>query len=224
MIALDLPLIGPAASILEAARALIKTSPRLAILLHGSPGVGKTHLLDLLALELTGGSQFAIERVNGQSVSVDLIRQWRERGVYGNLFAAWTVKRIDELDHAGGSAAAEMLTLLDYLPKNVAILATTNDYAKLRAASKGRLETRFKVMRVDSPSIEQATAFLRSRFKLPAKVAEAIARGAVPDGCLPSEGVNMRACVEDAQTYLAARSVAQAATPRVVRPEGEVPA
>lgn len=223
MIALDLPLIGPAASVLEAARALVRSNDRLAILTHGNPGGGKSHLLDLLARDLTGGSPFAIEQCNGQSVSVDLVRQWRERGGYGNLFADWTVKRIDELDHAGGSASAELLTFLDYLPKNVAILASTNDYGKLRAASKGRLETRFKVLRVDSPSIEQAVAYLRQQFKLTAKVADAIARGAVPDGCLPSEGVNMRACVEDARTYIAARSVAAVTPPRVVR-ESEVPA
>jgi chromosomal replication initiation ATPase DnaA len=221
VIALDLPLIGPAASILEAARALAQSTERLAILLHGTPGVGKTHLLDLLALELTR-SKFAIEHVNGQSVSVDLVRQWRERGCYGNLFSDWTVKRIDELDHAGGSASAELLTLLDYLPPRVAILATTNDYGKLRGASKGRLETRFKVFRVDAPSIEQAVAFLRGRFKLPAKVADAIARGAVPDGCLPSEGVNMRACIEDAQTYIAARAVASVTPLRAVKMESEV--
>jgi chromosomal replication initiation ATPase DnaA len=220
VIALDLPLIGPAASVLEAARAVAKKAERTAILVYGNPGVGKTHLLDLLALELTG-SKFAIEHVNGQSVSVDLVRQWRERGCYGNLFSDWTVKRIDELDHAGGSASAELLTLLDYLPPRVAILATTNDYAKLRAASKGRLETRFKIFRVDSPSIEQAVSFLRARFKLGVKVAEAIARGAVPDGCLPSEGVNMRACIEDAQTYLAARVVATATPLRVVKKESE---
>lgn len=219
MIALDLPLIGPAASVLDAARAIAAGTERLAILLHGFPGVGKTHLLDVLALELTG-SKFAIEHVNGQSVSVDLVRQWRERGPYGNLFSEWTVKRIDELDHASGSASAEMLTYLDYLPKRAAILATTNDYAKLRAASKGRLETRFKVFRVDAPSIEQAVALMRSRFKLPVKVAEAIARGAVPDGSLPSEGVNMRACIEDAQTYIAARTVAAVTPLQVVKESG----
>jgi hypothetical protein len=84
------------------------------------------------------------------------------------------------------------------------------------------LETRFKVFRVDAPAIEDAAAYLRERFKIPVAVAREIARGAVPDGCLPSEGVNMRACVEDAEGYLAARIVAAATPPRVVRKESEV--
>jgi SpoVK/Ycf46/Vps4 family AAA+-type ATPase len=219
MIRLELPLIGPAVSFLETARALAGTHDRVAVLAYGSPGVGKTHALDQLALELTG-SKFAIEQVNGQSVSVDLVRQWRERGAYGNLFSDWTVKRIDELDHAGGSASAELLTWLDYLAPRTAVLATTNDYAKLRAASKGRLETRFKVFRVDAPQIEEAVSYLRERFKIPVAVAREIARNAIPDGCLPSEGVNMRACVEDAEGYLAARLVAVNTPFRVVKKEG----
>lgn len=223
MIRLDLPLIGPALATLEAARAITRQTDRVAILLHGSPGVGKSHILDTLAIELTG-SKFAIEHHNGQSVSVDLVRQWRERSGYGNLFSDWTVKRVDELDHTGGSAAAELLTWLDYLPTRTAILATTNDYAKLRAASKGRLETRFKVFRVDAPESADAAEYLRARYKLPIAIARDIARGAVPDGCLASEGVNMRCCIEDAEAYLAARVVASVTPLRSVRLESEVPA
>lgn len=221
MIRLDLPLIGPAVSFLETARVVAGRHDRFGILAYGSPGVGKTHALDQLAAELTG-SPFAVEHVNGQSLTVDLVRQWRERGVYGNLFSDWTVKRIDELDHAGGSASAELLSLLDYLAPRTCILATTNDYAKLRAASKGRLETRFKVFRVDGPSVEEAASYLRSRFKIPATVAREISRAAVPEGCLPTEGVNMRACVEDAEGYIAARVVASATPLKVVKKESEV--
>lgn len=207
MIALELPLIGPAASVLGAARELARERDRLAILTEGNPGVGKSHLLDLLAVELTR-SHFAIERVNGQSLGIELVREWRERAAYGNLFSDWTVKRIDELDLASASAMAELLTYLDYLTPRHAVLATTNDYGKLRANSKGRLETRFVRFHVEPPSVEEAIAFLRRHKQVPAAIAKAIAHGAVPEGCLASEGVNMRACLRDVDGYFSARASA----------------
>jgi hypothetical protein len=209
MIALEFPLIGPAASVLGAARELRKresTAP-LAILCEGNPGVGKSHLLDLLALELTK-SPFAIERVNGQSLGIDLVREWRERAAYGNLFSDWTVKRIDELDEASASATNELLTYLDYLAPRHAVLATTNKYAKLRANNKGRLETRFVRFHVGAPSVDDAFGFLRKYKHLSVGVAKSIALGSVPEGCLPTEGVNMRACIKDADGYFAAKEAA----------------
>ena len=210
MIRLDLPLIGPAVSVMETARALAARHDRLAILLHGDPGVGKSHVLDLLAIELTG-SPFAIEQMNGQSIGIENVREWRQRAGYGNLFSRWTVKRLDELDQASSSARAELLSYLDYLPAGVAVLATTNNYARLRAESKGRLETRFKTFRVDAPSVQDARQYMRRHFRIPGTAALAIAQGAVPDGCLPSEGVNMRACIEDAEAFAAAISAGRAA-------------
>lgn len=207
MITLELPLIGPAASVLGAARELGSDRSALAILCEGNPGVGKSHLLDLLALELTR-SPFAIERVNGQSLGIEVVREWRERAAYGNLFSDWTVKRIDEIDLASGSAIAELLTYLDYLTPCHAVLATTNDYSKLRANSKGRLETRFVRFHVGPPSVEEAIAFLRKHKHLPAAIAKSIALGSVPEGCLATEGVNMRACLRDADGYFAARGSA----------------
>ena len=98
--------------------------------------------------------------MNGQSLSIDLVRQWRERSSYGNLFSAIAVKRIDEIDQASSSAVAEMLSYLDYLPAGTYVVATTNEFAKLRAACKGRLETRFVRYRVDSPSVADTAALL----------------------------------------------------------------
>ena len=91
-------LIGPAATVLVAARAHLQRATSVALLFDGDPGVGKTHLADQLALELAG-HPLAIERVNGQSVSVDLVRAWSAASAYGNLFGSWTVKRIDALDY-----------------------------------------------------------------------------------------------------------------------------
>jgi hypothetical protein len=207
MIALELPLIGPAASVLGAARELAKQKDRLAILCEGNPGVGKGHLLDLLARELTK-SPFAIEQINGQSLGIDVVRQWRERAAYGNLFSNWTVKRIDELDEASSSATNELLSYLDYLRPGHAILATTNNYGMLRANSKGRLETRFVRFHVGAPSVDDAVGFLKRYKQLPAAIAKSIALGSVPEGCLPTEGVNMRACLRDADGYFAAKEAA----------------
>lgn len=206
MIDLTLPLIGPAATVLATLRALLKQRDRVAVLAEGNPGGGKSHLLDQLALDLTG-NRFAIEQINGQSLKLEIVREWRERACYGNLFSAWTVKRIDELDHASASATAELLSYLDYLHPRVAVLATTNDYAKLRAASKGRLETRFVHVHVACPTIDEAAKYLRTRFRIPGAIALEIAKGAVPEGRLAvTDGVNMRACIKDAQGYLAARA------------------
>lgn len=197
-------LIGSAGVVLETAKELVRHAPHEAILLDGPPGVGKTHACDQLAWFLTG-SEFAIEHVNGQSLGVDTVRAWRERGPTGNLFASKTVKRIDELDQASSSAVAELLSLLDYMPPRFFVLATTNEYEKLRAQSKGRLETRFVRYTVTAPSVPQTARLLKRRHKLPLDVATAIARGAVPEGCLETEGCNVRAALKDARGYLAAK-------------------
>jgi MoxR-like ATPase len=207
MIDLSLPLIGPAAAVLATVRALAKQREQLAILAEGNPGGGKSHLLDVLALDLTK-SKFAIETINGQSLKIEIVREWRERACYGNLFSAWTVKRIDELDQASPSAQSELLTYIDYLQPRTAVLASTNEYAELRRRSGGRLETRFVRVCVECPSVADAARYLRTRFKIPAAVAAEIAKGAVPEGRLACEGVNMRACVKDVQGYLAAKEAA----------------
>lgn len=210
MIDQSLPLIGPAAKAYEVIKTLASQRGSLAVLLEGNPGVGKSHLLDKLALELTG-SKFAIEHVNGQSLNIQLVREWRERACYGNLFSDWTIKRIDELDLASPAATAELLSYLDYLQPRMAILATTNDYAKLRATSKGRLETRFNRFHIGAPTVTEGRDYLVAQFGIAPGIAETISRGAVPDGCLITEGVNMRCAVEDGKAFLAAKQTQQLA-------------
>jgi MoxR-like ATPase len=197
-------LIGPAAAVLAAARAIAAKRDPLALLLDGDPGVGKTLIADTLALELTG-SPHAIERVNGQSVSADLVREWRITAGWGNLFSARTVKRIDEIDKASTAGVAELLTHLDYLPRGHAVLATTNDFAALRSSWKGRLETRFIRLHVDAPAIAEIVPWLIRHCRIAAQQAQAIARGAVPDGML--DGVNVRAALLDAEALVAVQEL-----------------
>jgi len=200
-------LFGPAASILEAARALVAKSDRVALLLDGDPGVGKTELADQLAAEMTG-TPFAVETMNGQSVGIEVVRQWRERGCYGNLFSSWTVKRIDEVDQMSSSAISEMLTFLDTLPARHAVIVTTNEFGKLRQMTKGRLESRFVRLPVNAPTVADTSRELVRRFKLPAEHAQKIARGCVPDGFL--DGCNVRAAFNDARALGAIRTAKKA--------------
>jgi MoxR-like ATPase len=193
-------LFGPAASILEAARAVAAKRDRMALLFEGDPGIGKKLIADQLAIELTA-SPHAIETINGQSTGIEVVREWRERSCYGNLFSKWTVKRIEEIDLMSSSAMAEMLTYLDLLPAHHAILATTNEFAKLRQMTKGRLESRFIRFPVEAPTVAETTRELVRRFSLPADQAQTIARGAVPDGML--DGCNVRAAFHDAEALVA---------------------
>lgn len=189
-------LIGPAAAVMLAARAIAGRRDRIALLLDGWPGVGKTAIADALALEITG-SPHAIEHVNGQSVGADLVRGWRAASAYGNLFSPWTVKRIDEIDRASSAGVLELLTYLDYQRPHHAIIATTNDFAALKSSWKGRLETRFMRLPVEAPSILETAAHLVTRFRIPKVKATEIARGSVPDGEL--DGCNVRAATLDAE-------------------------
>ena len=197
-------LIGPAALVLRAARGITGKHNPIALLLEGDPGVGKGHVADTLALELTQ-SPHAIEQVNGQSLSVEIVRLWKHRCAYGNLFSDWTVKRVDEIDQASSSAMAELLTHLDYLRKWNAIIATTNEFAKLRTLCKGRLESRFIRFHVDAPSCEETSRFIAREYKIGIESARAIALGAVPEGCLPSVGCNVRTAINDARGLVAAK-------------------
>lgn len=200
MIRLDLPLCGPILDKLTMLRGL--KDDRFAVLLWGDPGTGKSHALDLLALEMTG-SKFAVEHFNGRDVTVDLVRQLKERGSYGNLFSKWTVKRFDELDTASDAAQGALLSWLDYLPPHYAVLATTNEYRKMTRVDKGRLPRRFKQYQVAAPTVDEAAGYLQAQLGIPPGIARKLARGAVPEGEL--DGVNMGAAVEDALATLSAR-------------------
>ena len=104
--------------------------------------------------------------------------------------------------------AALMGFQADKLPERHAVITTTNEFAKLRAATKGRLESRFIRLPVDAPTATETARELVRRFRIPADKAHAIARGAVPEGML--DGCNFRAALNDAEAFVAVRSATRA--------------
>lgn len=164
---------GVIATVLFHKAASFKTTKLPAIdrryLLTGEAGTGKTSLAMAVAAHITGCTVQQIldrqatnvEWVNGQSVSVDTVRKWREQGHYMPLYGSHIVQIVDEIDSISLAAANEILSYLDSLPSHAMMLATTN---KPVEALPDRLQSRFKVHRF--PKVDQATiaSYLKSKF------------------------------------------------------------
>lgn len=159
-------LIGPAATV-DGILALMADDLRhdphanVKTLLYGAPGVGKTQICERLALNLTGGSPFACESINGKELDLAKVKEWRHAMRYGNIFSEWDVKIINEVDKASTDAQVLMLTLLDELPPRRAILTTSN--LELKNLSE-RFQTRFMQYAVDAPATEDIVSLLAQRF------------------------------------------------------------
>lgn len=149
-------LIGPAGQIdailtLMAEDVKIDHTQNVKLLLYGPPGVGKTELVNRLAMRLTGDCPFGVGSVNGKELDLAKVKQWRESMRYGNIFSDFSVKIVNEIDRASNDAQVLMLTLLDELPARRAILCTSN----LNLGSLAdRFQTRFMQYKVAAPATE----------------------------------------------------------------------
>jgi len=80
-----------------------RASGPLKILLYGCPGTGKTELIKMSAVQLTGlpldksGNSFATESVNGKNVNSEMIRRWMEGLAYRPMYR-FEVKLVNEID------------------------------------------------------------------------------------------------------------------------------
>jgi DNA polymerase III subunit delta' len=162
-------------------------------LFTGPPGVGKTSLAEAFAAALAG-HPLAIERTNGQSCTIDLVREWRNSGVYRPLFGKISVKLVDEIDAASSAAANELRSYLDHLPEHMVFLATTN---KSVDQLQEQLQSRFQVWKFSPVPADTLATWLVEKFKITAHRAQEIA--------LTTEG-NVRAAIGDALTTLNAQN------------------
>ncbi len=164
-------------------------SATMKLLLYGPPGVGKTSVVELVALQLAG-SPLAIEDYNGREVTVDLVRDWMKQLPYGSLFGAWSVKIVNELDRCSREAQDLLLTYLDRLPPGRAFLGTSNLQLDLLTE---RFQTRFQAIKLLPPTTEELAAFLSAHWAVPSVPANQIAVGS--GGCV-------RAALADLESYL----------------------
>jgi replication-associated recombination protein RarA len=173
----------------KAKRLASDPSATMKLLLYGPPGVGKTSVVEIVALQLAG-TPLAIEDYNGREVTVDLVREWMRQLPYGSLFGAWSVKIVNELDRCSREAQDLLLSYLDRLPPGRAFLGTSNLQLDLLTE---RFQTRFQAIKLLPPTTEELAAFLNAHWAVPSITANQIAVGS--GGCV-------RAALADLESYL----------------------
>jgi len=167
----------------------------LKVLLYGSPGTGKTELIKLSAVQLTGlpldksGNSFATESISGKNVNSEMIRRWME-GLSYRPMHRFEVKCVNEIDRMHPDSQVLILDYLDAMGEGRAFFATSN--LELNQLTE-RFESRLQQFRVSSPAAEEIAAFLVSRWGIRKARALEIARGA---------NGNVRAACLDAQSVL----------------------
>jgi replication-associated recombination protein RarA len=143
----------------------------LKLCFYGPPGCGKTTLANMAAATLAA-HKLEIESINGRDLTIDTVRDWQRNACYGSLFGGWRVKIINEMDLVPLAAQDLLLSYLDTLPAGVAIIGTSNE---TRDTLSERFCSRFQQIKVNPPDSDEVSAWLQSRWNLPAKPAQWIA-------------------------------------------------
>lgn len=159
------------------------------LLFHGAPGSGKSSLALALSGRLAGHSM-AVEHLNGQSVDVQTVRDWRRNSCYRPLFGTRTVKVIDECDAMSMAAMNEYRTLSDTLPPCFDIILTTN---RTLSALQPQLQSRTQQFLFKPCQPQELADWLAKRWDVPAAYALKIA--------VATQG-DIRAALNEAETYL----------------------
>jgi replication-associated recombination protein RarA len=159
---------------LREAEKLAPQSRAWRLLIHGEAGSGKTCVAKIIARALAA-NPVDIEQVDGPNVTAEVIRRWTRDACFASLFGGWKVKLIQECDLVTAAAQDLMLTYLDELPAQTAVIGTSNQSVALLTE---RFQTRFRLLAVASPSSEELQGWLETRWRVPKQQASFIALAA----------------------------------------------
>jgi len=149
-----------AADLSNLARLAQRQGDPLVVILLGPSGVGKSNLSHFLAAQL-GASQWNTTRLNGTEINLDAIGAIRQSLRFTDMFGGYRVIQWEELDRMTPAAQVAALTLLDDLPRNVAVIGTSN--CKLEEFEV-RFQRRFSLFEVGNPRTEELAAFLGAHW------------------------------------------------------------
>jgi DNA polymerase III delta prime subunit len=168
-------LIGPAARV----RAVLLSrvvrllagdwSAKKPFLLWGPRGTGKTTVAGEVALTLAG-HKTNIERINGQELTVDRLKDWLRAMPCAPLSGGFDVKFVDEADQCSVPAMGMLRTFLNDgdMPKFTCFIATTNK----TPSELPMIQSRFYDREVPPPCVaEIRTHLINHPFNLPDDVA-----------------------------------------------------
>jgi len=189
--------IGPARAAARTLDRLIDTATAAGaqpfkVLLLDPPCVCKSALADYVTLRLNCG-KWSTHKFNGTQLKIEQVDELARTLQFKDLFGAYRLVRIEEVDKVPVVAQVRLLTVLDDLPECCAVICTSNCGIE---DLEDRFQSRFMVLELKGPSSDEIHSFLSSNWpSTPKTAAKHIATFACG---------NVRQALLDAQLALAA--------------------
>jgi replication-associated recombination protein RarA len=135
----------------------VRSGDPVKLLIRGEPGIGKSALLEPF-LEQLGANKWTTTKLNGTQLKIETIDEWAGRLCLSEIYGRYRVLRIEEIDKASALVQTRMLTVLDDLPRNTAVVCTSN---KKVEDFEPRFQSRFQVFNLTPPAADEIKWLLK---------------------------------------------------------------